>query len=54
VTDRRANPVIHAVDTLRALLAGGPAAGPVLFTTAWIIGLVAVFAALAGRRYRRG
>jgi ABC-2 type transport system permease protein/oleandomycin transport system permease protein len=50
----RLNPVTYAVDALRALLAGGPAARPVLLTIAWIAALVAVFAPLAIRRYRRG
>jgi ABC-2 type transport system permease protein/oleandomycin transport system permease protein len=50
----RANPVTYAVDALRALLAGGPAARPVLLTIAWIVALVAIFAPLAIRRYRRG
>jgi ABC-2 type transport system permease protein/oleandomycin transport system permease protein len=50
----RLNPVTYAVDALRALLAGGPAARPVLLTLAWIAGLIAVFAPLAVRRYRRG
>ena len=53
-TIARANPVTHAVDALRALLAGAPAARPVLLTIAWIAALVAVFAPLAVRRYRRG
>lgn len=50
----RLNPVTYAVDALRALLAGGPAARPVLLTLAWIAGLIIVFAPLAVRRYRRG
>jgi ABC transporter DrrB family efflux protein len=50
----RLNPVTYAVDALRALLAGGPAARPVLLTLAWIAALVIVFAPLAVRRYRRG
>jgi ABC-type multidrug transport system permease subunit len=50
----RANPVTCAVDALRALLADGPTARPVLLATAWIVGLVVVFAPLAVRRYRRG
>ena len=50
----RANPVTYAVDALRALLVGGPTARPVLLAVAWTAGLVAVFAPLAVRRYRRG
>jgi len=53
-TIARLNPVTHAVDALRALLAGAPAARPVLLTIAWIAALIAVFAPLAIRRYRRG
>jgi ABC transporter DrrB family efflux protein len=53
-TIARLNPVTYAVDALRALLAGGPAARPVLLTLAWIAALVVVFAPLAVRRYRRG
>lgn len=53
-TIARLNPVTYAVDALRALLAGAPAAKPVLLTTAWIAALIAVFAPLAVRRYRRG
>jgi len=50
----RLNPVTYAVDALRALLAGGPTARPVLLAVAWIAGLVVVFVPLAVRRYRRG
>jgi ABC-type multidrug transport system permease subunit len=50
----RANPVTYAVDALRALLAGGPTARPVMLAVAWSAGLVVVFAPLAVRRYRRG
>jgi ABC transporter DrrB family efflux protein len=50
----RTNPVTYAVDALRALLAGGPTAWPVMLAVAWIAGLVVVFAPLAVRRYQRG
>jgi ABC-2 type transport system permease protein/oleandomycin transport system permease protein len=46
-------PVTAAVDAVRALLNGGPTAGKVLTSVAWSLGIVAVFAPLAVRRYRR-
>jgi ABC transporter DrrB family efflux protein len=46
-------PVTATVDALRALLHGGPTAGHVFIALAWIIGISAVFAPLAVRRYRR-
>ncbi|HEX7276318.1 MAG TPA: ABC transporter permease [Acidimicrobiales bacterium] len=46
-------PVSAAVDAVRALTIGGPTAGKVLASLAWSIGIVAVFAPLAVRRYRR-
>jgi ABC-type polysaccharide/polyol phosphate export permease len=48
-----ANPVTVLTEALRALTVGGPAAGPVLKSVAWIIGLTVVFATLAIRQYRR-
>jgi ABC-2 type transport system permease protein/oleandomycin transport system permease protein len=47
------NPVRHLMDALRGLLLGGPVAGPVLITLAWMAGFVAVFAPLALAVYRR-
>ncbi|GAA4665048.1 ABC transporter permease [Kineococcus glutinatus] len=49
----RVNPVTHLVDVVRGLLLGGPVAGPLTWTVAWMVGLVAVFAPLAVRAYRR-
>jgi len=46
-------PVTAAVNAVRALTIGGPTAGRVLATLAWSFGIVAVFAPLAVRRYRR-
>lgn len=47
------NPVTHLVNSVRGLMLGGPVAGQVLWTLAWCVGLVAVFAPLALRAYRR-
>ena len=47
------NPVKYLVDTMRALMLGGDLQKPLLITFAWMIGLVAVFAPLAIRAYRR-
>jgi ABC transporter DrrB family efflux protein len=46
-------PVTAAVDGVRALLNGGPTAGKVFTSLAWSLAIVAVFAPLAVRRYRR-
>lgn len=48
-----ANPVTHAMEACRGLLTGGPVARPLLITVAWSAGLLAVFAPLAVRAYRR-
>jgi ABC-2 type transport system permease protein/oleandomycin transport system permease protein len=40
-----------AVNALRALFTGGPATSYVLQTVAWSVGLIAVFAPLAVRKY---
>jgi oleandomycin transport system permease protein len=47
------NPLTHAMDACRALLLGGPVAGPLTWTLLWSAGLLAVFATLAVRVYRR-
>ena len=47
------NPVKYLVDTMRGLMLGGPIQTPLLITLAWMIGLIAVFAPLAIRAYRR-
>jgi len=46
-------PVTYTVDAARGLVLGLPAGGDVLASIAWSVGLVAVFAPLAVRRYRR-
>jgi ABC transporter DrrB family efflux protein len=46
-------PVSITVNAVRALSIGGPTATLVLQSLAWSIGIVAVFAPLAVRRYRR-
>ena len=46
-------PVTITVNAVRALMLGGPTATPVVQSLAWSIGMVAVFAPLAVRRYRR-
>jgi len=46
-------PVSEVVNGCRALMSGGPTARPVLIALAWSLGLVAVFAPLAVRRYVR-
>lgn len=47
------NPVSHAIDASRALLLGGPAAGPVAMTLLWSAILVVVLAPLAVWAHRR-
>jgi len=46
-------PVSATVSAARALLLGGPTAGRVLSALLWMFGILAVFAPLAIRRYRR-
>jgi oleandomycin transport system permease protein len=47
------NPITHLVDAVRDLMLGGAVAVPVLEALAWGVGIVAVFAPLAVRAYRR-
>ena len=47
------NPISHLVATVRGLMTGGPVAGDLLWTLAWMAGLLAVFCPLALRAYRR-
>lgn len=49
----RVNPVTHLVDAVRGLMLGGPVGTPLWQTIAWAAGIVAVFAPLAVRAYRR-
>jgi len=46
-------PVTATVNAVRVLLNHGAVAGPLLSALAWSVGIVAVFAPLAVRRYRR-
>ncbi len=46
-------PVTVVVDTLRALVLGAPAGDLVVQSILWMVGLLAVFAPLAVRQYRR-
>jgi len=45
-------PVSQVVNACRALMDGGPTTTHVLLALAWSVGLVAVLAPLAVRRYR--
>lgn len=47
------NPITSVVDATRALMLGGPVAGPVMASMAWMVALTAVFAPLAVASYRR-
>lgn len=47
------NPVAHAMEAARGLMIGGPVATHVVWVAAWGLGLLAVFAPLAVRAYRR-
>jgi oleandomycin transport system permease protein len=49
----RVNPITHLVGMVRGLMLGGPVASPLLWTLAWMVGLLAVFVPLAMRAYRR-
>lgn len=49
----KVNPVADVMEAARGLMLGGPVASPVLTSLAWSAGLVAVFAPLAVRAYRR-
>jgi oleandomycin transport system permease protein len=47
------NPITPLVGTIRGLLLGGPVAGHLLVTLAWMAGLLVVFVPLALRAYAR-
>ena len=49
----KVNPISQLVDAVRGLMIGGPVAGHVVWTLAWMAGLLVVFAPLAVRAYRR-
>lgn len=46
-------PVTLTVNAIRALCVGGPTVGPVVQSILWSIGIIAVFAPLAVRKYRQ-
>jgi len=46
-------PVSATASAVRALTLGGPAAGDVIASVAWSVGIIAVFGTVAVRRYRR-
>jgi len=46
-------PVSATINAVRALVLGGPTLGRVVVAVAWALGIAAVFAVLATRRYRR-
>jgi oleandomycin transport system permease protein len=47
------NPVTKLADATRGLMTGGPVLSPVLYSLGWAIVIVAIFAPLAMRLYRR-
>jgi ABC transporter DrrB family efflux protein len=49
----KVNPMTSVTDAARGLLTGGPVASPAWKALAWAVGIVAVFAPLAVRVYRR-
>jgi oleandomycin transport system permease protein len=49
----KVNPISQLVSAVRGLMTGGPVAGHVGWTLLWMTGLLAVFAPLAVRAYRR-
>jgi hypothetical protein len=49
----KVNPVTYLSDAERALLVGGPAAGVVVRSPLWALGIFLVFAPLAVAMYRR-
>jgi ABC-2 type transport system permease protein len=50
----KVQPITRAADTVRALTQGGPVAANLIWTLLWSVAILAVFAPLAVRRYRRG
>jgi oleandomycin transport system permease protein len=49
----KVNPVTYLSNAVRGLMTGGPVAGPLWHSLAWIAGIVVVFAPLAVTVYRR-
>jgi ABC transporter DrrB family efflux protein len=52
-TFAKINPITNTADALRGLTYGGRTAAPVLYSLAWIIGILAVFIPFATRNYRK-
>lgn len=49
----KVNPVVDLMEACRGLMIGGPVARPVTLSVLWGLGILAVFAPLAVRAYRR-
>jgi len=49
----KVQPITRAANSVRALTEGGPVATDLIWTVVWSIGILAVFAPLAVRRYRK-
>jgi oleandomycin transport system permease protein len=49
----KVNPLTHLVGAVRGLIVGGPVTDHLLWTFAWMAGLLVVFVPLALRAYRR-
>jgi ABC-2 type transport system permease protein/oleandomycin transport system permease protein len=49
----RVNPITTTVNALRALTFGGATTRPLLYSLAWIVGILAVFMPFATRTYRK-
>ena len=49
----KVNPITNTVNALRALCLGGPTTRPLLYSLAWIFGILLAFGPLAVKRYRR-
>jgi oleandomycin transport system permease protein len=47
------NPISHLVGTVRGLMLGGPVQSHLLWSLAWMVGLLVVFVPLAMRAYKR-
>jgi ABC-type multidrug transport system permease subunit len=50
----KVQPITRAANTVRALTQGGAVATDLVWTILWSLAILAVFAPLAVRRYRKG